>query len=172
MTQIGEGVHTTSGSASNCECTATGHPIDVATDRVFVVDKDITFTHPLSIGLFRTWSSTHADRPGLLGSGWTSFLDLRLLLDPDEIIYYDDEGRAISLLLIKVGDSFHLAAEGLTLLRLEKHLELTQRNGRSYRFTPDGLLQRVHSGHYNGIDLLYQGQQIIGLRDAEAKDYL
>ncbi|WP_089726416.1 RHS repeat-associated core domain-containing protein [Candidatus Thiosymbion oneisti] len=157
MTQIGEGVHATTGTASNCECTATGHPIDVATGRVFVVDKDITFTYPLSIGLFRTWSSSHAGRPGLFGSGWTSFLDLRLVLDPDELIYYDDEGRAISLPLIAVGDSFYLAAEGLTLLRLEDHFELTQRNGRSYRFTPDGRLQRVQSGHYHSIDLLYQG---------------
>jgi len=69
MTEIGEEVQTPSGSASNCDCTATGHPIDVATGRVFVVDKDITFTYPLSIGLFRTWSSTHAGRPGIFGSG-------------------------------------------------------------------------------------------------------
>ena len=78
MTEIGEGVSLDTTKVDTCACTSTGHPIDVATGKVFTVAKDVTFAKPFSIGLFRTWISENADKQGIFGRGWTCLLDLKV----------------------------------------------------------------------------------------------
>lgn len=177
MTEIGEGVSVDTTKVDTCACTSTGHPIDVATGKVFTVAKDVTFAKPFSIGLFRTWISENADKQGIFGRGWTCFLDLKVKIFPNDIIFRDDEGREISFPVITIGHSFYKACERLTLFREEDSIEILADNGNSYIFSLHSkssqyVLTEIISPDYNTIFLTYQNNRLSELTDSANNRYI
>ena len=177
MAEIGEGVNSgKAGKASTCEATSEGHPIDVATGNVFTVAKDLTFTGQFSISLFRTWQCINANKRGIFGLGWTSFLDLSVEIFNDEIVFCDDEGREIRFPLVNIGDSFYKSCEDLTLIREKDFIKIRSGNGRSYLFflnpdSPKNVLSEITNENYDIIYLEYEDGKLVGITDAGNKLY-
>ncbi len=68
MTEVGEGFLSVQNEADICQCKCEGHPIDVATGKVFTVAMDVRFASPFPIGLYRNWQSIRADIPGTISA--------------------------------------------------------------------------------------------------------
>lgn len=176
MTQVGEGASTGVGTASNSECTEEGHPVDVATGKVFTSAKDIIFSGPLPVDLIRTYGSDCANRKGLFGWGWFSLLDIKIDIFADEIICQNAEGRLISFPLIKTGDSFLNLSEKLTILRNKENIHVTTSQGIRYEFflnsdSPKGTLIAISDSNHHKIEFTYRAKHLISIKDAGGKLY-
>jgi len=142
-------------------CNVTGHPVDIATGKVFTEDFDFIGYGPMPFIFERVWFST-SDYEGPLGHGWHHNYDLALVVDEEE-----------ELVVIRLADGraavFDLPAEGEELFnRLEKAF-LKRKNGvytmrqegLNYRFTKDParedthLLEQVEEASGLTIDLDY-----------------
>ncbi len=170
MTEVGESVSVDTGSkASSCDCTSVGHPVDVATGKVFTVAKDIAFANPFPIGLYRTWSSGRPDKKGIFGLGWTSLLDLNLEVFPDEILYHDDEGRPISFPSVDPGNSYRKSCEDLTIYRARHEITISGK-GKNFIFRPHSKggwrIRSIESDGGASIDIEYDSGSASRIIDA------
>jgi RHS repeat-associated protein len=77
------------------KCTSTGHPVDVATGRVFTEAVDFTLPGPLPLSFERTYFSSWSHRDGPLGFGWSHSLDQALWFEPGSAVYRNAEGQEI-----------------------------------------------------------------------------
>ena len=74
-------------------CTITGHPVDVATGKVFTDHVDLTLPGPIPFALERVWYSTSTYR-GPLGHGWHNSYDAVLYAHDDVVLYRERGARA------------------------------------------------------------------------------
>ncbi|MBC8084712.1 MAG: DUF4280 domain-containing protein [Hymenobacter sp.] len=72
-----EGVEAVEGCASRSECTALGHPVDVASGMMFTEQIDFQLPGPIPFVWERVWYSRSVHR-GALGHGWHHRYDLAL----------------------------------------------------------------------------------------------
>ena len=77
-------------------CTVTGHPVDVATGKVFTEKVDFELPGPIPFKWERTWFSTSTYQ-GPLGHGWHHGYDAGLYVDKDVILYRTADGRLVTL---------------------------------------------------------------------------
>lgn len=118
-------------------CTVTGHPIDVATGKVFTVNVDFELAGPLPLRWERVWLSTSTYR-GPLGHGAHHAYDLGLLADEGALVIRLADGRAAVFPPLAVGESHIHRAERLTLEREEAAYVLTDVRGHRARFQAVG----------------------------------
>jgi RHS repeat-associated protein len=76
-------------------CTSTGHPVDVATGRVFTDATDFTLPGPLPLSFERNYFSSWSHRDGPLGFGWSHSLDQALWFEPGSAVYRNAEGQEV-----------------------------------------------------------------------------
>jgi RHS repeat-associated protein len=95
-------------------CTVTGHPVDVATGKVFTDRVDFELPGPIPFKLERTWYSTSTYR-GPLGHGWHHSYDLALHVTDDGLLLRTADGRHVGLPLVTPGESYFEPKERLTL---------------------------------------------------------
>ncbi len=117
-------------------CTVTGHPVDVATGKVFTEAIDLDIPGPLPLVLERKWLSTSGYR-GPLGHGWHHNHDLWLRVHPPRklIALRLADGRARAFPLLEVGERWFDRKEKIELARDEGGYVLRERSGLSYRFS-------------------------------------
>ncbi|WP_304608632.1 RHS repeat-associated core domain-containing protein [Hyalangium versicolor] len=75
------------------KCTPTGHPVDVATGRVFTEAVDWELPGVLPLRFERDYSSHRCDRDSVLGHGWSHSLDLALWEQPGQVVFRAEDGR-------------------------------------------------------------------------------
>jgi RHS repeat-associated protein len=97
-------------------CTVTGHPVDVATGKVFTDHIDLALPGPLPFALERVWYSSSTYR-GPFGHGWHHSYDAALYVHDDVILHRATDGRMIAFPTVKAGEEHYLPNERLTLLR-------------------------------------------------------
>lgn len=74
--------------------TTAGDPVDVASGQMLMAENDVQLPGVLPLVLRRVYASGR--RAGrLLGPGWASTLDIRVLVDDDGIHFTDDDGRVL-----------------------------------------------------------------------------
>jgi len=76
-------------------CTTTGHPVDVATGRVFTSALDFTLPGPLPLVFERSHFSSWAQRSGPLGPGWSHSLDQAVWIEGHAVVHRNAEGQEI-----------------------------------------------------------------------------
>ncbi|OQW92574.1 MAG: hypothetical protein BWK78_01270, partial [Thiotrichaceae bacterium IS1] len=165
-----------SGEASNQECTKEGHPVDVATGRLFTTAKDFTLAGPLSVELVRTYDSSRLDRGGIFGAGWFSLFDLQIEIEASNILFQDAEGRLVKFPLVAVGESFFSGSEKLTLVRSADRVQIRTQQKLFYEFTLDssgnkGVLSAISDANHHSISLAYDQNGKLILKDAAGKSY-
>jgi RHS repeat-associated protein len=101
---------------SRAVCTVTGHPVDVATGKVFTDHIDLALPGALPFTFERVWYSSSTYR-GPLGHGWHHSYDAALYVHDDVILHRASDGRMIAFPRVSAGEEHFLPSERLTLLR-------------------------------------------------------
>ena len=117
-------------------CSVTGHPVDIATGKMFTDAVDFTLPGPLPLTWERTYYST-SPYEGPLGHGWHHSYDMALTEQNDENVVGVrlPEGRSVCFHRPEVGDSSFDRAERLTLHRDVDGYSMRDTDGLLYRFS-------------------------------------
>ena len=130
---------------SRAICSVTGHPVDIATGKVFTEAVDIELPGPLPLRWERVWYSTSV-YVGPLGHGWHHCYDLALLEEEEAVAVRMADGRPVAFPALPIGGSHFDRTERLTLSRDADGYRLTEISGISYRFgqvTFDSPIQKL-----------------------------
>lgn len=116
-------------------CAVTGHPVDIATGKVFTDQLDLELQGPLPLAFERKWLSTSGHR-GVLGHGWHHGWSLELRVEAVHKLIAlrlaDDRVRAFPLL--EIGGRWFDRKEKIELSRDALGYLLRERSGLAYRF--------------------------------------
>lgn len=96
-------------------CEVTGHPVVIATGKVFTERLDFQLPGPVPLVFERKWNSTSRYR-GPLGHGWHWKYDLALAYDDNAVVLRMADGRPAIFPRLDNGEGFTNANENLTLL--------------------------------------------------------
>lgn len=122
-------------SAHRDACSSTGHPVDIATGKVFTSFTDLELPGPLPFRLDRVWFST-SDYVGPFGYGWHHTFDDALLVTDQFAIWRTPDGRHVDLLPLDVGHDYYDRAERVTVSRDQVGFRLRSSDGVTRRYTP------------------------------------
>jgi RHS repeat-associated protein len=124
-------------------CTVTGHPVDVATGKVFTDNVDFELPGPIPLRWERTWFSTSVYR-GPLGHGWHHAYDLSLVEEKRAVAVRLPDGRPLGFPRLDKGESFYQRSEKLTLLRDEGGYALRTQDHLLFRFSAEPSVSGEH----------------------------
>ena len=116
-------------------CTVTGHPIDVATGKMFTATVDLELPGPLPFEFERVWYST-STYAGPLGHGWHHGYDDALYVTGDVVLYRTPDGRLVELPSLYPDTEYFDRQERLTLFRDESGYRVRDATGVVRRFAP------------------------------------
>ncbi|MCG5055327.1 MAG: RHS domain-containing protein [Myxococcales bacterium] len=77
------------------KCFVTGHPVDVATGRMFTDNVDFELPGPLPLTFSRVYDSSLSWRQGPLGAGWYHSLDVAVWAERGRMVLRSEQGREI-----------------------------------------------------------------------------
>lgn len=118
-------------------CTVTGHPVDVATGKVFTDHVDLRLPGPIPFELERVWYSTSTYR-GPFGHGWHHSYDAALHVTDEVVLYRAPDGRAIAFPPVAAGEERFLPNERLTLLKVQGGYAIRNRQRQLMHFRDVG----------------------------------
>jgi YD repeat-containing protein len=114
-------------------CSVTGHPVDIATGKVFTDAVDIELPGPLPFRWERVYFSSSVYQ-GPLGHGWHHSYDLALAEEDEAVVVRLADGRSVTFPAIGSGDEHFDRRERLTLRRDRDGYFLVDKTGLSFRF--------------------------------------
>jgi len=148
-------------------CSVTGHPVDIATGKVFTEAIDFELPGPIPLKWERVWYSTSILQ-GALGHGWHHNYDIALTYDPKEpeiIGVRMADGRAVLFPILEVGETHFDPKERLFLGRDELGYYMRDAERLTYRFSAQmikapelHLLETIHDDNGFSIDFKYDAQ--------------
>ncbi|RMG22363.1 MAG: hypothetical protein D6730_16610, partial [Bacteroidetes bacterium] len=146
-------------------CSVTGHPVDIASGKVFTEQIDFELPGPIPFKWERVWYSTSVYE-GPLGHGWHHNYDLALSFDEEAqvVAVRMADGRPVAFPMLEVGEESFSRQERLGLYRDETGYYLRDADRLYYRFrptpTPEGIhpLERIENGPDFHIDFQYNRQ--------------
>ena len=123
-------------------CSVTGHPVDIASGKVFTDHIDFELPGPIPLVWERTWFSTSTYN-GPLGYGWHHSYDMALALDtPNQVLAIRmADGRSVPFPILEVGEEAFNRQEKLTLYRDKEGYFMRDADRLYYRFKPISLLK-------------------------------
>ncbi len=116
-------------------CSVTGHPVDVATGKMFTDHVDFSLPGPLPLVWERTWYSTSV-YDGPLGHGWHHSYDMKLCEMDNAVAVRLSDGRSVAFPALDINEACFDRQERMTLLRDEEGYALDSSDGLRYRFAP------------------------------------
>jgi RHS repeat-associated protein len=159
-------------------CFVTGHPVDIATGKVFTDKVDLELAGPMPFKWERVWYST-STYDGPIGHGWHHSYDAGLYVTDEVVLYRTPDGRLVDFPALKEGQEHFDRTERLTLIRtpgkydgeytvrtiervtyrfreLRKSARDHQPRSRDDRFDPrEHVLTGIHDGSGQGITFGY-----------------
>ncbi|MEY3172831.1 MAG: hypothetical protein RLZZ436_744, partial [Planctomycetota bacterium] len=114
-------------------CSVTGHPVDIATGKVFTDAVDFQLPGPLPLVWERVWFSTSTYN-GPLGRGWHHSYDLGLVDEGEAVAIRLPDGRPVAFPPIAAGESVFDRTERLTLSRNHEGYSVRNAEGISFHF--------------------------------------
>jgi RHS repeat-associated protein len=112
-------------------CTATGHPIDVATGKMFTRSIELRLRGRIPLQFVRNYSSARPDL-GPMGRGWRHSFETQLFVHADFVAHRDANGRYLEFAPIALGESSRNELSRASLRRTAAEYVLE---------TPDGYTQ-------------------------------
>jgi RHS repeat-associated protein len=120
-------------------CLITGHPVDIASGRVFTSQTDFELPGRIPIEFTRNYDSSAIDYESPLGRGWIHPYDIHLWEDDEQgmVILRTEEGMQVGFDLIEVGEKAFNPLEKRRLERSgEKVYAVRGKDGLRYKFAP------------------------------------
>jgi len=114
-------------------CTVTGHPVDVASGKLFTEAIDFELPGPIPLRWERTWFSTSVYN-GPLGHGWHHNYDLELIEGDKAIAVRLADGRPVVFPRLQTGNTSFDRIDRLTLIRDSHGYAMDTSDGLRYRF--------------------------------------
>ena len=114
-------------------CTVTGHPVDVASGKLFTDAVDFQLPGPIPLKWERTWYSTSIYQ-GPLGHGWHHSYDVELIEDDRVVAIRMADGRPVAFPRLTEGTASFERAERLMLVRDSRGYAMDTVDGLRYRF--------------------------------------
>lgn len=134
--KLGDKLNDTARNAAHrTVCAVTGHPVDIATGKVFTSFTDLELLGPLPLQFERVWYSTSA-YVGPFGHGWHHTFDAALYVTSDAASYRTPDGRFSSFAPLEVGEEFYDRQDQWTIIRDEGAYRVRGADGITRRFTP------------------------------------
>jgi RHS repeat-associated protein len=172
----GTGADDDSRTAPAAECTGEGHPVDVATGRMFSVQRDFKVRGIFPLQWDRGYSSFARRQDGPLGRGWTHSYAWSIEERRTELVLRDETLVKQRFPLLGIGDSKR-GAYGRTLTRVGAGFVLRTADGMLREFEPvparSGWWRQTshcdRSG--NAIRLHYDAQHLTELSDTVGRRY-
>ncbi|HEX5084340.1 MAG TPA: RHS repeat-associated core domain-containing protein, partial [Blastocatellia bacterium] len=127
------------GRLRNALCAITGHPVDVASGRVFTSQTDFTLPGRVPIEFTRAYDTSAVDYQGPLGPGWIHPYDIHLWEDETQgmVILRNEEARLVGFKPIVVGERSFNPLEKLWLERIDENVYVVRNNdGTRFKFAP------------------------------------
>ena len=142
-------------------CTVTGHPVDVATGKMFTDHIDFSLPGPLPLVWERTWYSTSV-YDGPLGHGWHHSYDVQLCELDNAVAVRLADGRSIAFPALDINEKAFDRQERMTLFRDHEGYALDTADKQRYRFIPFNghadhqvLVSLTHIANGLGIQFFY-----------------
>jgi RHS repeat-associated protein len=158
-------------TAPNVDCTQEGHPVDVATGRMFTERVDFTLKGIFAFVWKRSYSTSRSDRDEGLGHGWTHDHAWSIELRRDATVLVDDGGVEQLLPPLASGER-HEAPYGRVLARDAHGFRLETLGDTLVRtFVPDDadprrfVLARTEDRYGNRVEVRRAGGRITELVD-------
>lgn len=120
-------------------CEASGHPVDVATGKMFTRNVELKLSGRIPFEFARNWSSARRVR-GVLGWNWRHSYDIALVIQPEFIAHQDHNGRLVSFPHLEVGEEVRSNQGNLSLVRHKDKLLVIDGNEQTQTFAYDGTL--------------------------------
>lgn len=170
-------------------CFITGHPVDIATGRVFTSQTDFELPGRIPIEFTRVYTSSAIDYEGPLGRGWMHPYDVHLWQDESQgmVVLRNEEGLLAGFGLIGIGEKTFNPLERQWLERLEDKVYVARgKDGVRYKFAsikerdsvievdddPEGKseatalrLSEIEDRNGNLVRLFYEGGRLARLED-------
>jgi RHS repeat-associated protein len=152
-------------------CTATGHPIDVATGKLMTRSIDLELPGRIPFKFIRNYSSCRPE-PGPCGWGWRHSYQLELIIGPDFVAHRDANGRFLSFPSVKEGESSTNLAGGLVLRRTADAYWVEDASGLAQKFnaTTDGPsalpVNAIEDAFGNRIRFSYENGRLADIFDS------
>jgi YD repeat-containing protein len=121
-------------------CAVTGHPVDVATGRMFTEAMDFELPGPLPLRFERVYDTSLSWRETSLGWGWSHSLDEAVWYGRGRVFYKSADGRQIEFHTIDLPDRAIRPGQSLS----EPYQEFTLRCVEPYRFEVETHAGVVH----------------------------
>jgi RHS repeat-associated protein len=144
-------------------CTVTGHPVDVATGKVFTDAVDFELPGPLPLRWERVWYSCSVYQGGL-GHGWHHSYDVALNVSAYDrtVTFRTADGRPVSFPFLAEGSEYFDRASRLTVRHEHRGWSVRDPDQITYRFTeryPDEpqLLIAVENAQGHSIQFVHEG---------------
>jgi RHS repeat-associated protein len=123
----------------NALCAVTGHPVDIASGRVFTSQTDFELFARIPIEFTRAYDTSAVDYLGSLGPGWIHRYDIHLWEDEEQglVILRNEEARLVGFEPVDIGDKSFNPLEKLWLERLEDQIYVVYgADGARHKFAP------------------------------------
>jgi RHS repeat-associated protein len=109
-------------------CTATGHPIDVVTGKMFTRNIDLKLHGRIPFEFVRNYSSARSDI-GVFGHSWRHSYEIQLVVHRDFVAHRDPNGRFLPFESIPIGGQSLNKLGRLTLRRIPEGYIITAADG-------------------------------------------
>lgn len=142
-------------------CSVTGHPVDVASGKVFTVANDFALHSPIPLQLQRRWYSSSTHR-GDFGHGWHHELEMMLYTHGDVVLVRLADGRHVA---------FPALVEGETIMHLQERLRLGRDRQGYWLRNADHLTYRFGGGAAARLQMVTDdaGRRMVVMRDAKGR---
>lgn len=142
-------------------CSVTGHPVDVASGKVFTAATDFALHSPIPLRLHRRWYSSSTQR-GDFGHGWHHMFEMRLYTHEDVVLVRLADGRHVA---------FPALADGETIVHLQERLRLGRDRHGYWLRDADRFTYRFDGGAAARLVTVSDdaGRRMVVLRDAKGR---
>lgn len=114
-------------------CDVTGHPVVIATGKVYTTRTDFKLPGPVPLNWEREWKSTSVYN-GPFGKGWHWNYDLALAVEDDALVVRMADGRPVIFPALEDGTEFTNAHEKMTMRRQGEVYIMRDSNNRYHKF--------------------------------------
>lgn len=121
--------------APTSACTTAGHPVDVATGKVYTDFTDFEINGPIPLKFERIWYSTSV-YDGPVGHGWHHSYDWGLNVDTNDesVVVRLNDGRTIRFPFLEVGEEAVSSLDKIRLYKTEDGYFIKDQNQYAYYF--------------------------------------